>query len=301
MRYGFVVCLAVCYLAYSNLPKFWERVSQEPSYPTLVTKETRKDKAVLAALEKPGKILFSDDFATDASFKHYFEIRGLKEGRVKIEPPGIVKVTAPANGGQASGAGLSYWFGPEGQDKVYLRCYIKFAADYDQGSLNHTGCSLAGVSGNNKWGGMGQAGIRPKGDDRLSAGFEPWREWGRHDSPGYMFLYTYWMDMRRDRDGNYWGNMMTPEPEDRFIPKRGQWHCLEMMIRLNEPGKADGEMAAWIDGKLYIHYKGFRWRTSDTLKLKRFGLDVYIHRAAQDNTVWYDDVVLSTGYIGPRK
>ena len=26
---------------------------------------------------------------------------------------------------------------------------------------------------------------------------------------------------------------------------------------------------------------------------------VYIHHATQDNTVWYDDVALSTGYIGP--
>jgi hypothetical protein len=35
--------------------------------------------------------------------------------------------------------------------------------------------------------------------------------------------------------------------------------------------------------------------------LKRFGLDVYIHQARQDNTVLYDDVVLSTGYVGPAK
>jgi len=24
---------------------------------------------------------------------------------------------------------------------------------------------------------------------------------------------------------------------------------------------------------------------------------VYVHQAAKDNTVWYDDVVLSTGYV----
>ena len=47
------------------------------------------------------------------------------------------------------------------------------------------------------------------------------------------------------------------------------------MIKTNDPGKANGELAAWIDGKLYIH------------------------KATQDNTVWYDDVALSTGYLGP--
>ena len=37
------------------------------------------------------------------------------------------------------------------------------------------------------------------------------RVWGRYPAPGYMFLYTYWMDMKRDRDGNYWGNMLGPK------------------------------------------------------------------------------------------
>jgi hypothetical protein len=35
------------------------------------------------------------------------------------------------------------------------------------------------------------------------------------------------------------------------------------------------------------------------VKLKRFGIGVYVHQATRDNTVWYDDVALSTGYIGP--
>jgi hypothetical protein len=37
------------------------------------------------------------------------------------------------------------------------------------------------------------------------------------------------------------------------------------------------------------------------VKLKRFDIGVYVHHAAQNNTVWYDDVVLSTGYIGPEE
>ena len=52
---------------------------------------------------------------------------------------------------------------------------------------------------------------------------------------------------------------------------------------------------------LYMHYKGFRWRTSADVRVKRFHIGVYVHQAAKDNTVWYDDVVLSTGYIGPRE
>ncbi|MDD2601006.1 MAG: hypothetical protein PHO37_17575, partial [Kiritimatiellae bacterium] len=119
--------------------------------------------------------------------------------------------------------------------------------------------------------------------------------------PGYLFLYTYWMEMRQDPDGNYWGNMLGPDEKERYIPKRGEWICLEHMIKANNPGEANGELAAWIDGQLYIHYKGIRWRSSSELKIKRFDIGVYIHAAVRDNTVWYDDVALSTGYIGPKE
>jgi hypothetical protein len=71
------------------------------------------------------------------------------------------------------------------------------------------------------------------------------------------------------------------------------------MIQTNEPGKANGELAAWIDGKLYIHYTGIRWRSDEAVRIKRAEIGVYIHQAEKDNTVWYDDVVISTGYIGP--
>ena len=147
---------------------------------------------------------------------------------------------------------------------------------------------------------MGSAGIRPQGDDRFNSSFEPWCDWGRYPAPGYMFLYTYWMDMKRDRDGNYWGNMLGPAASERVVLRRDRWYCLEHMIRVNDLRQANGELAAWIDGKLYIHYKGFRWRTGADVKLKRFDIGVYVHQATKDNTVWYDDVVLSTGYIGPK-
>ncbi len=273
--------------------------------PQLVTEQTLADPAKLAALQRPGRVLLADGFESEKSLKNYFEIRGLREGRARLvngkahSGKGAMQFTAVARDGKESGAGASGWLGPDGHDRVHFRRYIRFAADYDQGNLNHTGGGLAGVAGTNRWAGMGKAGIRPKGDDRFTSGFEPWRDWGRYPAPGYMFLYTYWMDMKRDRDGNYWGNMLGPGKERRVTPKRDRWYCLEHMIQANDPGKASGELAAWIDGKLYIHYTGIRWRTKEDVKIKRYNFGVYIHKAVRDNTVWYDDVALSTGYIGP--
>ncbi len=278
-------------------------------YPRLVTAETLANPQRLAALQSPGKILLNDGFESPESLKNYFEIRGLKEGRARLtEDPklahsgrGAIELTAVARNGRESGAGATGWLGAEGFDRVSLRCYIRFAADYDQGNLNHVGGGLAAVAGSNRWEGMGSAGIRPRGDDRFTCRFEPWRDWGRLSPPGYMFLYTYWMDMRRDPDGHYWGNMLGPEPADRIVLQRGRWYCLEHMIQANDPGQANGELAAWIDGKLYIHYTGMRWRSDAKVKIKRFGIDLYVHRAERDNTVWYDDLILSTGYVGLKE
>jgi hypothetical protein len=305
MRCELTLALAAGLLCGSGA--YGQRRSEAETYPVLVTAETRRDPAALAQLERPGKIIFSDGFESPESLKSYFEIRGLKEGRAKLvfgpeaahSGKGAIQFTAPAREGKESGAGASYWFGPKGYPRVHLRRYIKFAPDYDQGDLNHVGGGLAAVAGDNKWEGMGKAGIRPNGDDRFTSGFEPWRDWKRYPAPGYMFLYTYWMDMKRDPDGHYWGNNLCPAQNERVTLERNHWYCLEHAIKVNDLGEASGELAAWIDGKLYIHYRGFRWRTADDVLLKRFDVGVYIHHATQDNTVWYDDLVLSTGYVGP--
>jgi hypothetical protein len=299
-----VLILASSAQAQDSAPK-----NDERPYPVLVTDATRADAKALAELQMPGTILFHDEFESADSLKNYFEIRGEKEGRARLVSDktlahagnGALQLTSPANDDNSSGAGASGWLDNAGHERVYLRYYLKFAADYDQGNLNHTGGSLIGVSGDNKWEAMGSAGILPKGDDHFSTAFETWRDWGRVAAPGSMHLYTYWMDMKIDRDGNYWGNMLQPIEAQRFVPERNRWYCFEFMIRANEIDHANGELAAWVDGKLYAHFNGIRWRSDAAVKLKRFGLDVYVHHAAKDNTVWYDDVVVSTGYIGPTK
>lgn len=281
-------------------------VEAAPPPPRDVTLATLADPKALAALEAPGTVLFHDEFENEASFAQWFEVRGKDDGRVALEQDpkivragtGALRCEAPARDGAASGSGASAWLGAEGHDCVHFRRWIRFADDYDQGNLNHTGGGLAGVAGTGKWDEMGKAGIRPTGADNFSSGFEPWRDYGRNRLPGAMASYVYWMDMARDRDGNWWGNLLMPEVEQRVVPERGRWVCLEQRIRVNTIGKTDGELATWIDGKLYQHLVGFRWRTDAKVRIKRFDVGIYVHRATRANVVWYDDVVVSTGYVG---
>lgn len=273
-------------------------------YPREVTVETQASAEELARLETPGEVFFQEGFESTEALAKFYNRKDREQ--VVLDPKlahsgqGVLQLDVPDREGQAAGAAVTYWFHP-GHEVVYFRRYIRFPEDYDQGNLHHVGGSLYAVAGSDKWGGMGKAGIKPEGDDRFGAGFEPWRDWGRNQPPGAMMLYTYWMDMKRDKDGHYWGNNLMPPKPRQVLLKRGLWHCLEHMIRANTPGKADGEMAAWIDGKLYIHLTGFRWRTSPEMRLKRIGLGLYVHQSRRANTLWYDDVALSTGYIGPTE
>ena len=273
--------------------------------PKDVTRETLANPEELSRIQKPGEVFFQEGFESSDSLQKWFNRLGEEKGLTQIvidsnlahSGNGVLQLRTEDKSGESSAAGCSYWFYP-GHDTVYFRRYIKFAEDYDQGNLNHVGGSLYAVAGDNRWLEMGRAGIRPKGDDRFGAAFEPWKDWGRNEPPGAMMFYTYWMDMKIDRDGNYWGNMFAPPKEDQVLLKRAQWYCFEQMIKSNTPGQADGEMAAWIDGKLYIHLKGFRWRNSSEVRLKRVSLGLYVHSSRRENMVWYDDVTLSTGYIG---
>jgi len=284
-----------------------QQPAEEVSPPRDITLETLADEDALRTLQAPGERVFEDDFESEASLEKYFELQGRKQGKLRLITDeelahgghGALRLDAPENDGAESGSGAVGWLGAEGHDRIYFRRYIRFAADYDQGNLNHTGGGLAGVAGTGKWDGMGKAGVRPVGDDRFTSSFEPWRDWGRSPAPGYMCLYTYWMDMQPSRGDKWWGNLLQPPEKRRRELKRDEWICLEQMISVNTIGEADGELAAWIDGELYLHLTGFRWRTDERLKIKRFRLGIYVHEARKDNTVWYDDVVLSTGYIGP--
>tara|TARA_R110002072_G_scaffold177524_2_gene333491 strand:- start:91749 stop:92723 length:975 start_codon:yes stop_codon:yes gene_type:complete len=282
----------------------------ERPYPKLVTVATQANQAELARLQKPGKVVFVDDFENEKSLANYFEIQGRKDGRVSIAHTaeevhagkGSLQLTATDNQGKARGAGPVLWLGNKGHECLHLRYWIRYATDYDQGNLHHTGGSLSGVAGTNKWRGMGSAGKRPRGDDHFSTRVEGWRDWGRRKPPGYLHCYTYWQDMSRNQDGNYWGNMLAPPEAERRVPKRGAWQCVELRVACNtiddRTVHADGELAVWLDGRLYQHWHGLRWRSDPTVLLKRVGLLCYVHEARQDNTVWFDDVVVSTGYIG---
>jgi hypothetical protein len=212
-----------------------------------------------------------------------------------------------ATRGKNHGAGLIKWFSP-GHEEMYARFYVRFAPE---AGYTHHFVHMAGSP--ERWGPFGKAGIRPKGNDFFSTGIEPWFDWGRNPPPGKWMFYTYWPGMQASRDGKFWGNGFHPDAG--HIP-RGKWICMEFRVKMNAPGLSDGEQSVWQDGKLVGHFTGYEWRSSERLKITVFWLMSYVterafrhtdrhapqHGGAADtasHTVWFDQVVVATRYIGP--
>lgn len=243
-------------------------------------------------------IIFEDDFESGTLSKWD---QTAKRIAITDDPNHVLhgkySAVAIAKEGEGAGGKLIQWFLP-GYDTVYARWYCKFAEDFDQSNHMHF-CHLLANRWDNKWSASGKAGIRPSGDDFFTTGLEPWRDYGRNPAPGEMGFYTYHMDMPEDRNsGKYWGEMFKSNPK--FILKRNQWYCMEMMLKANTPGHADGEQAFWIDGKEIGRYSNLRFRTDEQLKINAFWLELYVHNSPKENKVWFDDAAISREYIGPK-
>lgn len=256
-----------------------------------------------AKLQTHPDVIFADDFESGALGERWDET-GNKGGKVlSFAEPGLPNLgrrcmRVESHLGVDTGGGLTKWF--EAADTVFVRFYTKFdpACDY----VHHfvTLRANRALSGRDKWSGFGGAGLKPKGDERFSTAIEPWGNWGRNPPPGRWNFYSYWHEMAASRDGMFWGNSFAV-PDAPVIP-RGQWICVEFMLKHNTPGQPDGEQAFWIDGKLLGHWKGINWRRDGQLKANALTLETYITdrwTKQKVNVVSFDNAVIARRYIGP--
>ena len=135
----------------------------------------------------------------------------------------------------------------KGHERLFFRFHVKL--DPKCNTVHHF-VHWGGYQPPTRWP-QGGAGERPKGDERFTIGIEP------HGNRWVWDYYAYWMEMRGSPPkGKTWGNSLIRN--DALAVKRGHWTCLESMVKLNDAGDTNGELALWIDGKLVSHLgKGF--------------------------------------------
>jgi hypothetical protein len=141
----------------------------------------------------------------------------------------------------------------KGYEQLYFRFYVKFAEDY---GINHHFTSMGGDLNPAPWS-VGRAGKKPEEHFSSTIDLMVPRSGLDRPLPGYWSFYAYWPEMRswQSLDGKpdgrpnpYYGNNFMPK--DPVAAKRGEWQCVEIMIRLNSaPDKSDGAHAFWINGE----------------------------------------------------
>jgi hypothetical protein len=289
-------------------------------------------------IARDSHVIFAEDFETGgvADLARRWSDVSNQDGKVLAfsadvppESAGRRSLQMTATLGQNTGGHL-YRQLSRGADTVFARFYVKFAPNAE---YIHHFVTLGGYHPATRYP-QGGAGERPRGDDRVTAGIEPYGDYGRFAPPGVWGFYAYWQEMKISADGRYWGNGIRPAVPA-VVPK-DRWQCVEVMLKLNsEPETADGELALWLAGKRVMRvargsprgpwsgmgfpvlvqggepFEGFRWRKSRDLKINFFWLLHYVtenaarqnRRANPDpiNRVWFDDIVVSTAYVGPLR
>jgi hypothetical protein len=255
-------------------------------------------------IERHPAVRFAENFEEPPDFRdRWDEIRDDNVlSLVENSPPDrlVGKGTLRVRGtlGENTGGGLTKWFRPAAT--VHVRFYVKFDESCDYVHHFVTLRANKGLSGSERWSGFGGAGVKPAGDERFSTALEPWGNRGRWPAPGRWNFYSYWHTMRASPDGRFWGNAF--RPVDQPAIRRGEWICAEFALMHNSPGKDDGEQAFWIDGQLRGHWKGINWRASESLQANALTLEAYITdrwTKQKTNTVYFDNVVIASAYIGP--
>lgn len=131
----------------------------------------------------------------------------------------------------------------DGYEQLFVRMYVKFAEDCEP--IHHFGTCAGGNNPSTPWPSV-RAGQPTDGDKSFWVGIEPFgRSW-------QWDYYTYWCEMRGSPPrGQTWGNSFIND--EMLQVRRGEWTCVEFMIKMNDVGDTNGELALWVDGKQVSH------------------------------------------------
>lgn len=195
-----------------------------------------------------------------------------------------LRITIPK--GEHLGADLRFRFAKDRDEQpeaMYLSYSLRFANDFQPVQ----GGKMPGFAGTYGQAGWGMR--RPDGDDGWSAR----GSFSRPDVRGRITLgsYGYHVDQTKDH-----GDVWLWDRQQRGTLELNRWYRLEEFIKLNTPGKNDGILRAWVDGRLAFEKEDICFRTDRNLRIEEVWLNVYHGgqaTAAHDYHLYIDDLVIS--------
>lgn len=146
-------------------------------------------------------------------------------------------------------------------EKSYKEIYYQFKVKFPVGFNFVLGGKLPGAGG----------GTLPAGGKKTDAnGFTVRMMWRGENQgkKGRIVQYVYYLDKA---SGNKWGEDMWWKTKGKNLYFTiGKWHTIKTRVKMNTPGKKDGLIQSWLDGKLALDKK-VRFR-----KNKKLGIDTFI-------------------------
>ncbi len=185
----------------------------------------------------------------------------------------------------------------EEPEEIFFRYYLRLANDWHQTVQGGKLPGISGTYGVAGWGGRksdGTDGWSARGAFQLTipdgnplAGLTP------------IGTYCYHADMK----GQY-GDIWPWLNGYRGFLENNRWYSIEQYLKLNTPGKKDGIIRAWVDGRLAFEKTDIRFRHVDKLKIEQVWMNVYhggTRPSPYDQHLYIDNVVIARKYIGPMK
>ena len=197
-------------------------------------------------------------------------------------------------------------------DVYFMRMYEKWVSNYYDSGSNHNGICFSGGT------------TAPPGTPAPANGTGFFLFLlqnvlsGRpgEAAPGYDHVYAYW-PKQCSGYGDHWypDGSVVPcgqglwlrypaqypafRPMPNHLPERNRWYCYEFMIRANTPGKNDGELKWWVDGKLTADFPNLNMRSISTLQVDEARIVFGANNTTQAIKKWHDNIVIARKYIGP--
>jgi hypothetical protein len=182
--------------------------------------------------------------------------------------------------GPITGAQWKFPFTPT--DECFFSYKVKFERDFDFVK----GGKLPGLAG-----GIGNCGGNvPNGFDGWSARMMFWEK-------GKLSFYVYFPDQ-----SSIWGERLYLKDStgDTIRIEPGKWHVITQHIRMNTPGKADGVLPEWFDGKEAFFTDSILFRKDEKLKIDQIFYSVFLGgddlswTSQKDEYICFDDFRVST-------
>lgn len=259
-------------------------------------------------IESHPSVLWAESFA-DGTLKPGWNQAQMAKSRIArpLAAPGddgallaLASLEATIPRGENLGLDLRYDFprtgGGPARDEAYFRYYLRLGPEWANSPDGGKMPGFAGTYNRAGWGGRAWDGMQGW-SARGSFGKSPPAD---HPAHGLLLL------------GSYLYHSQTRSPYGDVLPWTGsngaalilpgRWYCIEQHIRLNAPGREDGLLRAWVDGKPVFVRRGLRLRDTPAIGIENVWFNLYMggtQTALRDMSIQIAQVVVATAYIGP--